>query len=128
MKKVFIFSAIVLAACTAKKVADTTTATPATQPADPSAISQGDVDRMSSKFPGISVASLNDGKIQYETHCQSCHGLPKPESEDEAEWNRIVPDMVRKTNRKAGKVAVDSTGQARILQYVVTITTKNPKH
>ncbi|MES2618547.1 MAG: hypothetical protein V4613_11755 [Bacteroidota bacterium] len=129
-----IASAVILAACTAKKVAVNTPTpepAPATVPApetkpviaisQPTGPAQFDVDRMAAKFPDQTLASLNDGKIQYETHCQTCHALYKADSEGEAEWNVIVPDMVKKVNRKAGTVAVDSTRQKVILRYLITM-------
>lgn len=86
-------------------------------------MSQKDADRGVAKFPGLTLVSLNEGKTHYETHCGSCHGLKSPDSEPEAEWNTIVPRMVVKTNKRAGKEAVDSKMQDLILQYVVTMST-----
>ncbi len=89
--------------------------------------SQADADRGAPKFPGISVAELNDGKAIYEQHCQSCHKLKSPKSEDEKEWNRIVPVMVKKTNKKAGKEVVDVKSQEILLKYLITMSTSPVK-
>lgn len=108
MKKIIIgFSILVFCACSAKVAM----------------LSQADADRGAVKFPGMTLASLNEGKAHYEQYCQSCHELKKPKSETEADWNKIVPGMVKKTNKKAGSEVVDSKKQELILQYVVTMST-----
>jgi len=108
MKKILTgFSILLLCACSAKL----------------SLLTQADAERGTAKFPGSTLASLNEGKAHYEQYCGSCHGLKSPASEPEAEWNRIVPDMVKKTNKKAGSEVVDSKKQELILQYVVTMST-----
>lgn len=106
MKKVVPYSLIILLfACTAKVTE----------------LSQADADRGTAKFPGVTVASLKEGKIHYEQYCGSCHALKKPSSEPEAEWRKVVPVMVQKTNKKAGSEVVDAKKQELILQYVVTM-------
>ncbi len=107
MKKITIgLSILLFCACTAKVIM----------------LSQADADRGAAKFPGATLASLNEGKGHYEQYCRSCHGLKKPTSESEAEWKEIVPDMVKKTNKKAGSEVVDSKKQELILQYVITMS------
>ncbi len=90
---------LILGACAAKKAA---------------VLSQTDADRASAKFPGATLASLNEGKKHYEDNCGKCHGLKKPSSESEAGWRKIVPDM-------AQKAEVDAKTENLILQYVVTM-------
>ncbi|MBN8702580.1 MAG: hypothetical protein J0M08_05920 [Bacteroidetes bacterium] len=85
---------------------------------------QVDVDRVSSKYPGYTVAALNEGKNLYEQNCGSCHGLVKPSDYTEEQWIKIVPGMAKKTNKKAGKEVVDANGQESILRYVVTVSTR----
>lgn len=80
---------------------------------------QADADRGAAKFPGYTLASLNEGKGLYERNCGSCHGLKKPSSESEAEWRRIVPAMAAKVNKNS-KV-LDAHGEELILQYVITM-------
>ncbi len=109
MKKIIIgFSVLLFCACSAKVAM----------------LSQADADRGKIKFPGATLTSLNEGKAHYEQYCGTCHGLKKTTSESEAEWNRIVPEMVKKTNKKAGSEVVDAKKQELILQYVVTMCTK----
>lgn len=108
MKKIVIgFSILLFCACSAKVVM----------------LSQADADRGAAKFPGATLTSLNEGKAHYEQYCKTCHALKKPTSEPEAEWNKIVPEMVKKTNKKAGSEVVDGKKQELILQYVVTMST-----
>ena len=86
-------------------------------------LSQADANRGATKFPGLTVAALNAGKLHYETHCQSCHGLISPKAKTEATWRALVPKMVVLVNKKSPMMAIDSAKQASILQYVVTMST-----
>jgi len=81
--------------------------------------SQADADRGAAKFPGYTLAELNEGKTLYENNCGTCHSLKKPSSESEAEWRRIVPAMVKKVNKN--KVVLDAHSEELILRYVVTM-------
>jgi len=81
--------------------------------------SQADADRGAAKFPGYTLAELNEGKTLYENNCGTCHGLKKPSSEPESEWRRIVPVMVKKVNKN--KVVLDAHSEDLILRYVVTM-------
>ena len=85
--------------------------------------SQADADRGAVKFPGLTVSSLNTGKLNYETHCQTCHGLISPKAKTEQAWRIMVPKMVTMANKKSPMMAIDSAKQASILQYVVTMST-----
>lgn len=82
--------------------------------------SQTDIDKVSEKFPGYTLADLNEGKTLYENHCASCHSLKPLNSQTEEGWRNIVPPMVRKANRKEGNV-IDEHGEELILRYVVTM-------
>jgi cytochrome c5 len=84
--------------------------------------SQANVDAVADKFPGYTLADLNRGKDLYEANCQTCHKLAKPNSESENAWNHIVPEMVEKTNRKAGKQVLDANGEQLILRYLITMS------
>jgi mono/diheme cytochrome c family protein len=65
---------------------------------------------------------MTKGKELYESNCQTCHQLAKPDSETESAWNHIVPEMVQKTNRKAGKDVLDAEGEKLILRYLITMS------
>lgn len=109
MKKLFVLSlALYLIGCSAsKKTAE-------------AGLSQKDVERVQDKFPGYTLAELNDGKLLYEKHCGSCHGLKALDSQTEEGWRKIVPPMVKKANKKEGNV-LDERGEDLILKYVVTM-------
>ena len=108
MKKSFILIFIViLTACSSAKLL-----TPA----------QSDVDRVSAKYPGYTLAELNEGKAMFEQTCSRCHRLKDPASRNEDKWNKIVPQMIGKLNKKEGKVVVDDKQQAIILRYMVTMS------
>ncbi len=107
MKKITIFLAIalILAACSAKITM----------------LTQADADRAAVKYAGTTLVALNEGKALYEQNCGLCHGLKKPNTETEAAWNKIVPDMVYKVNAKLEKQEIDSKEQQEILAYLVTM-------
>jgi mono/diheme cytochrome c family protein len=107
MKKLIILSlALYLVGCAASK--------------NVAALSQKDVDRVQDKFAGYTLAELNEGKVLYEKHCGTCHGLKALDSQTEEGWRNIVPPMVKKANRKEGNV-LDERGEDLILKYVVTM-------
>jgi cytochrome c5 len=109
MKNFFfiIAGAALIASCTMSK-----SATP----------SQANVDAVADKFPGYTLADLTKGKQLYEENCQTCHKLSDPKSETENEWNHIVPEMVQKTNYKAGKDVLDAEDEKLILRYLITMS------
>ncbi len=107
MKKLFILSlAIYLIGCSASK--------------NVVALSQTDIDRVQDKYPGYTFAELNEGKLLYEKHCGNCHGLKALNSLTEEGWQKIVPPMVKKANRKEG-IEIGERGESLILKYVVTM-------
>ncbi len=83
---------------------------------------QSDVDRVSSKYPGYNLAELNDGKALFQQTCNRCHKLKNPTSRNETKWNKIVPKMIGKLNKKEGKTVIDEKQQESILKYLVTMS------
>ncbi len=88
--------------------------------------SSADAERGSQKFPGLTIGSLNEGKMLFEQNCGKCHGLKDPTKRDEEKWNSVVPRMVKKVNKKAGKEEIDGREQQMILQYLITMSTVKP--
>jgi len=84
-------------------------------------LTDGDVKRGNEKFPATTLASLNDGKMLYENNCGTCHALKNAASNSEEKWRDIVPKMVVKVNKKAGREELDSKKQELILHYLVTM-------
>jgi cytochrome c5 len=82
---------------------------------------QPDVDRVSGKYPGYSLAELNTDKALYESTCSRCHRLKSPTSRSEAKWDKIVPKMIARLNKKEGKEVIDAKQQESILRYLVTM-------
>lgn len=78
------------------------------------AMTDADVARAAAKFPGATMASLNEGKMHFEENCGKCHGLKKPGNYTESEWREEVPPM-------ADKAKIDKKKEDLILQYVVTM-------
>lgn len=106
MKKIIltIAAAVVIAGCAVKLVVPT----------------QPDVDRMQAKYPGYTLEELNQGKAMFERHCSECHRLKKPTKFSEAKWQKIVPIMVKKVNKKHPNT-LDEKSQDLILKYAITM-------
>lgn len=83
-----------------------------------------DVQRMQSKYPDYTNEQFISGGKLYESNCGSCHKLKPVNAMDEAGWNKIVPPMVAKVNKKAGSEILDKDKQEAILRYLVTMATK----
>lgn len=105
-KLILIFSIILFTGCSAKLLVPV----------------QADVDRVAEKYQGYTLAELNEGKSIYEQQCDGCHGLNRPQSRNEKAWNKIVPEMVEKVNKKAGKEEIDQKEQETLLKYLVTMS------
>jgi len=101
--KLVIFSVLLFAASCSKELVQ---------------LSQSDADRASVKFPGTTLAELQQGKDLYEGTCNKCHGLKEPSSRNEKQWNHIVPIM-------AHKAKIDDQKEALILKYLVTMGKSN---
>ncbi len=84
--------------------------------------SQIDVERGSQKYPGLTLADLNKGKLIYEQECVICHRLKGPASRSEAKWKKIVPRMVKKVNKKKGRVAINPESEEILLKYLITMS------
>ena len=82
-----------------------------------------DVDRISNQYPGVTLADLMDGKNTYQQNCSACHAFKKLNSKTEEQWNKIVPVMVNKANRKAGKELIDGKQKETLLKYIITMRT-----
>lgn len=107
MKKLFIiFGSLIAISCGSTKLLAPT---------------QTDADRAAAKFPNVTLAQLNEGKVVFEAQCDKCHGLGKPVTKTDAELERIVPKMVVKSNKKAGSEVIDAAKQESILRYLVTM-------
>jgi cytochrome c5 len=100
---ILIVSVLLLAACAAKKTAVV--------------ISDADANRASAKYPGATLATLQQGKMLYENNCGKCHGLKSPTAYNEEQWGKHV-------KRMAPKAKIDKPTEDLILQYVVTMSGK----
>lgn len=98
MKKLYIVSMIVLAGCSASKMVTMT---------------QADADKAAAKFPGVTLASLQEGQKLYGDNCGKCHGLKATTWGNEAQWKEIIPPM-------AEKAKINDTQQTLITQYLLT--------
>jgi cytochrome c5 len=85
-------------------------------------LTQADADRGAEKFEGTTIESLNQGKAIFEANCNRCHGLKKPSSKSEEQWNSIVPQMVKKVNKLAGREEINPRNQEFLRRYLVTMS------
>ena len=85
-------------------------------------LTQSDADRGAAKFEGTTIASLNEGKAIFEANCDMCHRLKSPSSRSEEKWNLIVPQMVKKVNRKIGSEEINPKKQELLRRYLVTMS------
>lgn len=85
-----------------------------------SGLTEADVARVQSKFPGYTLNDLTEGKKLFDANCALCHDLPKPTSMSEDGWRKIVPPMVSKANHKNGN-KLDKAAEERILKYLITM-------
>lgn len=88
--------------------------------------SQGDADRAAQKNKSVTLASLTEGKTIFEQNCNRCHGYKNPTSRSEEKWNKIIPRMTAKVNKKVGKEEIDAKEQELLLQYVMAMSSVTP--
>lgn len=80
---------------------------------------QTHVDRVAAKFPGYTLAQLQQDQVLYEEKCGSCHAFKSPSLHNETEWKQVVPRMAEMANRNT--VRIDTTAQASVLRYLITM-------
>lgn len=83
---------------------------------------QADADRAAKTNSTITLEALNQGKTIFEQNCNRCHGYKNPTSRSAEKWQKIIPRMVAKVNKKMKKEQIDAKGQELILNYVVTMS------
>lgn len=116
MKKIYIVAAVALVvavACKSKKEVVAVAVDPGV-----AAVKRGET-----KFPGYTAAMYAEGKTINETYCGGCHSINHPDSESEEAWKKIVPNMVKKTNRKAGSTVITPEKEEVLLKYLLASKT-----
>jgi len=108
MKKLLLLSAILLvAACNTVK-------NNAKAPVASTGPTMADVTRGAQKYPGLTLANLNDGKTAFESSCEKCHGLDRSTSATPETLENVMPEM-------AGKAHIDTKTSELILKYLNTM-------
>ena len=79
----------------------------------PGALSADRVTWASTKWPGVTAASLSAGHDHFIAKCNGCHGYPDLGAISEDEWPSIVDRMAK----KAGLAAAERDD---VLHYVLT--------
>ncbi len=101
MKKITIIaSTLILVACGSAKMIS---------------ISQADVDRAATKYPGITSEHLVEGQKLYAANCAKCHTLFAPGKFSEKRWNHEIIQMSGKDYAN-----IDAKTQESITKYILT--------
>jgi nitrate/TMAO reductase-like tetraheme cytochrome c subunit len=72
----------------------------------------------------VEDVSLKQGLSLYEQNCGLCHELKKPQDFTEAQWAKIVPNMVQKVNKKAVIEAITPEKEQLLMKYLVSVCKK----
>lgn len=123
MKKlIYLGISVFIIACATKK-AETPPSTPPSPPtsfsvpapAPPSSIT---AENFRSSDPNFAYADFAKGKMLYESKCNKCHALKPVTSQNIDGWNKYVPDMVAKYNRKFNDL-LDERAEELIKGYLL---------
>lgn len=123
MKKlIYLGISVFIIACATKK-AETPPSTPpppptsysVPAPAPPSSIT---AENFRSSDPNFAYADFAKGKMLYESKCNKCHALKPVTSQNIDGWNKYVPDMVAKYNRKFNDL-LDERAEELIKGYLL---------
>ncbi len=124
MKKlIYLGISVFIFACATKK-ADTPPSTPPPSPTTssfpkPPANSSITAETFRSSDPNFAFADFSKGKMLYESKCNRCHELKPIISQNIDGWNKYVPDMVAKYNRKFSDL-LDARAEELIKGYLLT--------
>ncbi len=125
MKKLLIIGLAVFVIACATKKADTPPSTPPPPPTTSSfpkptipAPSTVTAENFRSSDPNFAYADFTKGKMLYETKCNKCHELKPVFSQNLDGWNKYVPDMVSKYNRKFSDL-LDERAEELIKGYLL---------
>lgn len=73
--------------------------------------------RAQERWPGTTVASLEDGRRLFVFRCSGCHGLRLPDTVPVAKWPRLLDDMQKEAH-------LDVEERAAIERFILTIATR----
>jgi len=80
----------------------------------PLAPGAADATRAAEKFPGTTLADLEQGKSIFEQNCNKCHSLKKPFTKDEETIKSVLPKMAKRAK-------IDSRQEDLVLKYLLTM-------
>lgn len=81
-----------------------------------------DLQRAQKQNPAVTMETLNQGKMHYQTYCTKCHGLKPITKYSPQQWEKIVADMSQKHNRKFPQSPITEEQQSVLLTYLQTIS------
>lgn len=80
-------------------------------------VTPNDAARVSTQWPGITVARLESGRTLYNARCSSCHLPVSPHEINAAEWPRHVAEMKERAN-------LSDDDAVTIERYLITIASR----
>ena len=78
-------------------------------------ISQADVARAATKYPGITSEQLAEGQKLYAANCAKCHTLHAPGKFGQKRWNHEIDEMSGKEYAN-----IDAKTKESITKYILT--------
>lgn len=75
---------------------------------------QADADRAAQKYPGTTLADLNQGKDLFDQSCGKCHSKKKSFEVSEAELLSVMPSMAKKSK-------LDKPKEDLVTKYLITM-------
>jgi len=79
--------------------------------------SDGDAQRVVSRWPGVRTADLEQGRSLYAQRCARCHALYEPEAYPAAKWEGAVHEMRDRAGLSEGE-------ERSIIQYLVSVSSR----
>lgn len=117
MKKLMIIAAVsMFTACAAKMSKTKATAEKEAPVAFPTT---AQVEAAKMVFPEMTDVSFKETHAFYADACGACHAAKAPSARNESQWRSIMPNMVRKANKKG--YSIDAIGEQKLLAYVLAM-------
>jgi hypothetical protein len=85
-------------------------------PPHPTAADEG---RARIRWPGTTLATLQQGRSLFVERCAGCHSLPSPSAHSAADWPGLLGEM-------ADKARLEGPDREAVLQYLVTMAEVAP--
>jgi len=77
-----------------------------------------DLGRVSSRYPGLTLAELQQGRDVYQSRCGSCHVLYQPSQHGPSEWPHLIGEM-------AQRAKLTEADRNRVERYLVALSSRS---